>query len=428
MKSLSIAIQKTALWMLGLLWVVFVFPALAQPDFEEPHPLKASEILPAQLRQGPFHRIDEKVLNDGYMNTYTLQSQFGQLKAVSTTSLKERIAELAAIDAMRRVEESDTFQDSVADAAETTVEGVKNIVVDPKGAISGAVTGIGKVFKRAGETIQSQPGAGEDSRFEGMIGYSNTKREYAYAFGVDVYSPNPILQEQLGAMAQAGYAGKFSVTALKALVPGGVGLALSVTGGTQLLNETIAKTPPTELRALNRDKLAGMNINPQLIDLFINTTVFSPRNQTLLVAALEQLPDTRGRSEFVKFAISTESEDLATFRTRSAVMYAVYNQQQAPIESFVNLNPFTLARTRDTLVFIVPVDHLLWTRDTYHILRDMDQKAADLGGVLKKQLWLAGTLSAGSRKGLKELGWEIFEKCEEILDWRQMARKSEPKS
>ena len=52
----------------------------------------------------------------------------------------------------------------------------------------------------------------------------------------------------------------------------------------------IAKSPPTELRAINRGKLVKMNINPQLIDLFINTTVFSPRDQTLLVAALEQCP------------------------------------------------------------------------------------------------------------------------------------------
>ena len=66
---------------------------------------------------------------------------------------------------------------------------------------------------------------------ENLIGYSNTKREYAHAFGVDVYSPNSILQQQLDEMAKAGYAGSISVTALKALIPGGVGMALSVTGG-----------------------------------------------------------------------------------------------------------------------------------------------------------------------------------------------------
>ncbi len=424
----STSIPKITVLMLGFLLIAIAFPALAQTNFETPRPLKATDILPEELLEGPFHKIDTEVLNDGYMNTYTIHSQFGKLTAVSTVSLKERLEELKAIDAMRKVEQTDTFQESVADAAETTVEGVKNIIEDPKGAFSGAVTGIGKAFKRAGEAIQSRPGAGEDSRFEGLIGYSNTKREYAYAFGVDVYSPNPILQEQLDAMAQTGYAGSLSVTALKALIPGGVGMALSVTGGTQLLNDVISKSPPTELRTINRGKLTEMNISPQLIDLFINTTVFSIRDQTLLVAALKQLPQTRGRSEFIKFAISTDSEDLAAFRTRSAIMYAVYNHKQAPIKSFIDLEPFVLAKTGDSLVFIVPVDYLFWTRDTYHILQDIDQKAANLDGIDQKQLWLAGTLSVASRKGLNDLGWKVFENSDELLDWRELARKNEPKS
>jgi hypothetical protein len=135
-----------------------------------------------------------------------------------------------------------------------------------------------------------------------------------------------------------------------------------------------------------------------------------------LVAALEQLPDTRGRSGFVKFAIACESTDRAVFRTRVARMYAVYNQKQAPIDSFINFKSFLHAKTRDTLVFIVPVDHLLWTRDTYHILREIGDKATGIAGIRKKQLWLAGTLSGASRKGLNDLGWKVYTHCDESLD------------
>lgn len=422
-------IAKSAVWTLWLLLGMLVISAHAQPAFEVPRPLNAGDILPAALRQGPFHRVDERVLNDGYMNTYTVHSNFGKLTVVSTASLKVRIEELKAIDAMRHVEQTETYQESVANAAETTVGGIRNIVDDPKAALSGAATGIGKAFKLAGEAIQSKPGAGEDSRIEGLIGYSNTKREYAHTFGVDVYSPNPILQQQLDKMAKAGYAGSLSVTALKSLVPGGVGLALSFSGGTQLLNDVIAKTPPTGLRNINRGKLAEMNIDPHLISLFINKNVFTPRDQTLLVAALEQLPETRNRFEFIKFAISTESEDLAAFRTRSAMMYAVYNQKKAPIKSFISLEPiFVCAKSRDTLVFIVPADHLLWTRDTYHIVRDINRQAANLAGIKKKQLWLSGTVSGASRKGLTALGWDVFTHCGKSLDWRKMAPQGSPKS
>jgi len=411
----EIPMSKFAVWTLGLLLFLAPCAAGVQPAFEVPHALSARDVLPADLRQGPYHRVAERVRNDGYMNTYTVHSDFGDLTVVSTASLRERIAELKAIDAMLRVEQTDTFQESLTDAATTTVAGVQNIVEDPKKALSGAVTGIGKVFKLAGEAIQSNPGAGEDSRIEGLIGYSNTKREYAHSFGVDVYSPSPILQEQLDTMAKAGYAGSLSATALKSLIPGGVGFALTVTGGTQLLNDVIAKTPPTELRSMNRDKLTAMNVDPQLIDLFIKKAVFTPRDQTLLVAALEDLPKARQRAEYIKFAISTESEDLAVFRTRSALMYAAYNQHQAPLESFVSIEPFVLARTRDTLVSIAPVDRLLWTRDIYHILEHVNGQAGQLAGINKKQLWVAGTVSPAARKGLAAMGWEPFENCAERL-------------
>ena len=421
-------IEKYVAWVLGFLLTVALTPVLAQQAFEAPHPLNVVEVLPSSLRKGPFHQVDDKVLNDGYMNTYTVHSSFGTLKVISTASLKLRVEELSAVDAMRQVEETDTFQQSLAESAQNTVDGVVNIIDDPKAAFSGAVTGIGKAFQRASEAIQSSPGAGEDSRMENLIGYSKTKREYAHAFGVDVYSPNPILQQQLDEMAKAGYAGSLSVTALKALIPGGVGLALSVTGSTQLLNDLIATTPPTELRSINRDRLSAMNIHPDLIDLFIDKTVFTPRDQTLIVAALERLPKTQGRSEFIKFAISTETKDMAAFRTRVAMMYAAYNQKKSPVDSFGFFSPVLLARAGDTLVFIVPVDHLLWTPHTDHILREINRNSTKLGGIQKKQLWLAGTLTDASRIGLKGLGWEVFTNCDERLGWRDLADQSTPKS
>ena len=205
--------EKCVAWVLGFLLTVAATPVLAQQPFETPHPLNVVDVLPSSLRKGPFHRVDDKVLNDGYMNTYTVRSTFGDLQVVSTAALKLRVEELSAVDAMRQVEETDTFQQSLAESVQNTVDGVVNIVDDPKAAFSGAVTGIGKVFQRASEAIQSSPGAGEDSRMENLIGYSNTKREYAHAFGVDVYSPNSILQQQLDEMAKAGYAGSISVTA-----------------------------------------------------------------------------------------------------------------------------------------------------------------------------------------------------------------------
>ncbi len=396
--------------------------------FERPGLLKSIDVLPKALIKGPFHRVDDKVLNDGYMNTYTIHSNFGTFTTVSTASLKIRIEELKAVDAMKKVAETDTFQNAVKEAGTKTIEGVQNLVHNPEEALSGAVTGIGKLFQRAGEAIRSKPGAGEDTRFESLIGYSNTKREYAYEFGVDVYSPNPILQTQLDDMARMGYAGNLGITALKALIPGGVGLALSVTGGTQLMNDLIAKSPPPELRQINRKKLEAMGIEANLIDLYINKEVFTPRDQTLMTAALEDMKHTQNRFAFIKFAILTESKDVAAFRTRVAIMYAVYNRKFTPIDTFISFDPFVGGRTRNTLVFIAPVDYLQWTKNTEKIVRAIGEKTAGLKGIEKKELWFAGRATQKARDALKKYGWEVMENGDEVLDWRKEAKKNEPKS
>jgi hypothetical protein len=130
------------------------------------------------------------------------------------------------------------------------------------------------------------------------------------------------------------------------MIPGGVGFALSVTGSLQLLNDMIAKTPPTELRRLNREKLDNMEMDPTLTDLSIEKNFFRPATRPFFIAALEDMKHTKNRNELLKFALRTESEDLAAFRTRMAIMYAVYNRSVAPIKSFISLGTFPAGRRR----------------------------------------------------------------------------------
>jgi hypothetical protein len=207
------------------------------------------------------------------------------------------------------------------------------------------------------------------------------------------------------------------------MIPGGVGFALSVTGSLQLLNDMIAKTPPTELRRLNREKLDNMGMDPTLTDLFIEKNVFTPRDQTLFVAALEDMKHTKNRNELLKFALRTESEDLAAFRTRMAVMYAVYNRSVAPIKSFISLGTFPCGTTENTLVFISPVDHLLWTEDAHAIAKAISDRAATLVGIKKKELWVDGTVTDRSLEGLYKLGWSVKKNSDAILDWKEEAKK-----
>ena len=77
-------------------WLVLQYLATPASGYEAAPTLQASKVLPAELRSGAHFRVDDKVANDGYLNTYQVHSKFGTFPAVSTAMLVKRIGEVNA--------------------------------------------------------------------------------------------------------------------------------------------------------------------------------------------------------------------------------------------------------------------------------------------------------------------------------------------
>jgi hypothetical protein len=207
--------------------------------------------------------------------------------------------------------------------------------------------------------------------------------------------------------------------AVTAMVPGGAGAFLSVTGTSRLLNDLIATTAPADLRKLNRQKLGAMAVDAAVADGLIGNGVFSPRHQTILVGALEELNGTADRGAFVQFAASADREDVAFFRQRTAEMYAGFHRRVARVERFVAAGGMVAARTAGpALVLCLPLDHVLWTEPVARVLDALGGRARDLG-LPEKHLWLSGTASARTREQLQPRGWVLHEQGEAQLGGRQ---------
>ena len=204
--------------------IFFVQPTHAEMNFESATTFKASEILPPELVKGPHHKVDEKVINDAYLNIYTIHSEFGDVQAVSTAKLRKYIHEINAVAKMKEIEGSEEFAQGMKEKAGAVVDGAANLVSDPVGSVSNTLSGVSKLFSRAGENMF---GGGrsetEGSRMEDLLGYSKAKRDIGYKFGIDVYSHNRILQDQLDALAGAGGTGTLVMSGLLMAVPGGAG-------------------------------------------------------------------------------------------------------------------------------------------------------------------------------------------------------------
>ncbi len=410
-------ISWMALVLLCMLALQPSFTMAAQPGFESLPVLSASKILPPELLSGPNHRVQEKVKNDGIVNIYTIDSRFGTFSAVSTAMLRIRIQEINAMAVMDRLKGTKEYADSLKESGLDALVAAKDMVFQPVKTTTEVVSGVGLMFRRAGDSLfGAKRSDAEDSRFKNLIGFSNYKRDYAHQLGVDVYSRNKVLQDRLNEIAWTGFAGGLTVSAAMAAVPGGAGVAMTAIGMTKLGTAIFQNTPPQDLRRMNTEKLKAMGIDEHTTDTFISDSEFSPREQTILVAALDEMRGVAERDRFVQLAALTDKDDVAFFRQRQAEMYAGYHRAVSPFERFLSVGPVAAARTvKGSLVFNIPVDYVSWTEEIARVVTTADNLANQLPGISDKQLWITGTLSPRARAEMQRLNWKVYERNEALI-------------
>jgi hypothetical protein len=390
--------------------------AAAQTSYESPIVLSASKVLPPELVSGPHHRVQEQVRNDGYLNVYTIDSKFGQFTAVSTAMLKKRVQEIDAIAVMEQIKGTKEYSASIKEAGLDTLAGMKSLITSPVETVKGAIGGLGAAFRRAGDAMSGPKRSdAEDSRVKDWIGFSKTKRDYAYQLGVDVYSDNKVLQDRLDDISWAGFAGGLTWTAAMMAVPGGAGIAISVAGSHKLLNDMFRSMPPSDLRRMNTEKLAKLGVDKEVADLYVNNSIYTPRQQTILVNALDQMTGVANRGAFVNSAALSDTPTLTYFRQRQAEMYLGYHTKVGRIESFQSIGGLSAARVGDAIIFVVPLDHLVWTETMGRFLAAANQKVKEVSAVTQKQLWVGGTMTARARQEVEKLGWKVEEQAEARL-------------
>jgi len=391
----------------GLIVAVLASNGALAASFETEPVFSASRILPPVLVAGPEHQVAPRVRNDGVMNLYEINSRFGIFKAKSTEELRIRIREIYAIAEMNKIESSEAFKSGIKNAGAGVVEGVGSAVTDPIGTASGAISGVGKLFRRAGANLSGDNprSDAEGGLMKELAGVEQRKREYAAKLGIDVYSTNEVLQEQLDRLARAGALGGIGIGFSVGAVAGPV---IAATQSANLMNDVFAAKSATDLRIMNRAALEGMGVSKEVIDRFFANPVISPRHQTIIVRSLQNMGGTKGREHLLKLAILSDFEDIALFRQRQAELYSAYSNG---VERIVRFQPFGQIVAAETSsgshLFIWPVDYLSWTRDVSRLVNWGNDQVEKTGKAKKKRVWLAGSATDRVLDELTRLGWEI---------------------
>jgi hypothetical protein len=381
----------------------------AEPAFEIAGPVEAKQFVNASSMLGRNHRVGPTAYNDGMMNTYFLEVGQQTHEVTGSRALVSRIREVYAIEKMRGMSKTNEFKKAVGNAGKQKVDSVVGLVRDPFGTIKRVPKGASRFFGGIGESLKGGGAESEGNALQNLSGVQKAKVALAAKLGVNPYSTNAELQEQLTETSRAMAGGGFVIAGATAIVGGPIVSTLNVN---QNLQQSLVNSSPSDLRIVNRKKLFAMGLDREHADEFLMHPWFSPWHETIIVDAL----DTIGQnpSAFLDQASRALTEQDADYFQRLAQVLARYHKERAQLTAIVVEGGLVCAiDSARTLVVPLSCDYANWNEraagrvDQFARLRETRPEIKGLA------LWVDGKLSETAARELRSRNIEI---ATDVLD------------
>ncbi len=395
---------------------VTIHAEMYPPLVETPITLEASQFVPADMLKGPNYQIDQSVTNDGFINTYTINTPTGMILVETTPLLRARINELKAMADMQAMKGTDIFTESLKKGVKAPINTVKGLFTEPVDTVSDVASGVGNWFSDVGRSVYSNDPY-QDNVFKTALGYSAMKRKYAYQFDIDPYTTYGPVQKEITSVSQVAFAGGIVPKAAFNAISKAPGAILSLTATADSMKKMVRDKSPAELADINKEKLKNMGVPEHLIKSFLGNRHFNPYETTLLVGELESMENVEDREKFISDVLTADGGFVASFLRIEAQMMASYHHRISPGQRIVDVDGRIsfLQTNNKTLVAFLPLDYVastiyFWKKEN-QLSRSLDQ----IGPEMNKEMWIAGTVTADARKGLEMRGWKVIDNAGEKL-------------
>ncbi|MCP4042108.1 MAG: hypothetical protein GY731_09175 [Gammaproteobacteria bacterium] len=370
--------------------------------------MNAADILPGNMRQSSYHRVDNEVNTEDGLYRFTLGSDFGAYDVISLALLKIRVHEvrtLARATALLQREERPDF-DSVPGQLHVTGSSVRDILTSPlntSSQLAGQFTD--KMGRTLGGEVVSPGGHGD----QGIQVSSAQRRNMARQLDLDVYSSNPEVQRFLDAVTRARTSGRIgSLTPMARPASGGVQVAGGVVDAE--IKARLKNLSEDELVAFNRGLLMDMGIDPALIRRFLTHPAYSHTHRTSISVYLAVLEPVANRDLFLSTAVKAVSEADALAYQQLAFMLTYYHENISRLRELRAGGEFPLAVTaKGRLLLAMPVDIVYWTGDLERSLGNLTRYAG-MADYRDWELITTGTLTNTARDAAVKRGFRLREK------------------
>ena len=318
--------------------------AQAPAGYETEPVLNAKDLATPELLQGPHFTVDPKVPVKGFLERFTIRSQYGTFEAHGLAHAAHPRERGRGHRQARRPQQDQGVRrgGGQGDRAPRHLHGQHD---RPPGGDDhrlprrrGAPLRPDQARQREVYQAATAPGqsggerATEASKRVGMatitaLGFEKERRDLAKSLGVDPYTTNPVLSEKLTDAAWVAFSGRFIIqTATSILVP--YSMAMSAV---TITNSTIYETPAADL-VNNATVIFGeTGASDAQVQALVQNPQYSLSVLTALAMGIQRLQGVPGRDAVVIFAAAAQTQDETRFVAGAINMLARYHEAVAPI-------------------------------------------------------------------------------------------------
>lgn len=398
-------------------------------------------LLSEDLIQGPNHKVKPDIINRGLMNHYQIDSRFGVFKANSDRGLLLRIQELNALAKIEEMNETLVMAKSVGVTTVRTAVSVARVARDPFGTIEGIGDGIERLFSRArrklrnayydvkdivvdnGDKTSKKPSKPQTSKTKKIskkalkasksfgkkrLGITRAYRSLARDLGVDPYTDNVLLEEQMYRVANYSAAASIGSKFFIPRIPGLVSFAKDV-------GDLVWKKDRLDLILYNEKVLQDMGIDKSQIHKLTDNEAYTPTLQTLLVASILKLKEVHSVQTLIEYAADVENLGEAEFYTNMMALLAKYHSDRSSFQTIIRTDTIIpLLITKDSrIVAMMPVDRLRWTRSVANLFQGLQRSISST--IKQKEIWILGSISKTAELQLSRHQWIGLSQAENRL-------------
>jgi hypothetical protein len=394
-------------------------PSPGPLGWEVPPLFSAAGLLTPDWLKGSHHSVQEEVVNDGAQHHFVVNSEFGTFPAVGMPMLRTQVIETEAIAALKEVRESEVFVDALKFQLLHPLYGLKIMLTEPKRLGTSVGGGLLEFLAMPGQFSKFEGSVQEDSMTKSAIGFSYLKRKIAFQFGVDPYSSNRALQDELNELSWVAFTADLAPQIGYVFMPASaiMWMTFSATRWTSYLDEQVRDNSPTDLRAMSRSTLLKMGISEDDIHQFFLNGHYSPRHSAIITTALDELTGVDDREVFLAIAREANSEELVLFYQHVVEMMRGYHLHIGAVDRLLVLPRIPALYTKDkALVVMLPVDYLFWTARVASVAHALTTHIPSRPRIARRELWIAGNVSPRVRHELELLGWTVYEQVSAKLN------------